>query len=41
MRVLMVNKFHYIVGGSETYYFSLKRLLEQRGHTVIDFFFFF
>ena len=37
MRVLMVNKFHYIVGGSETYYFSLKRLLEQRGHTVIDF----
>ena len=37
MRVLMVNKFHYIVGGSETYYFSMKRLLEERGHTVIDF----
>ena len=37
MRVLMVNKFHYIVGGSETCYFSMKRLLEQRGHTVIDF----
>lgn len=37
MRVLMVNKFHYIVGGSETCYFSMKRLLEARGHTVIDF----
>ena len=37
MRVLMVNKFHYVVGGSETCYFSMKRLLEQRGHTVIDF----
>lgn len=33
----MVNKFFYIKGGSETYYFSLKRLLESKGHTVIDF----
>ncbi|MBR0227817.1 MAG: glycosyltransferase [Clostridia bacterium] len=37
MRVLMVNKFHRMVGGSETGYFSMKRLLEQRGHAVIDF----
>ena len=37
MRVLMVNKFHYIVGGSETCYFSMKQMLERRGHTVIDF----
>lgn len=37
MRVLMVNKFHRLVGGSETCYFSMKRLLEARGHTVIDF----
>ena len=37
MRVLMVNKFHRMVGGSETCYFAMKRLLEQRGHTVIDF----
>ena len=37
MRILMVNKFHYIVGGSETCYFSMKRLLEKRGHKVIDF----
>ena len=37
MKILMVNKFHYIKGGSETYYFALKRLLEANGHTVIDF----
>lgn len=37
MKILMVNKFHYIKGGSETYYFALKRLLEEKGHTVIDF----
>lgn len=37
MKILMVNKFYYIKGGSETYYFSLKRMLEQHGHTVIDF----
>lgn len=37
MKILMVNKFFYIKGGSETYYFALKRLLEKEGHTVIDF----
>ena len=37
MNILMINKFHYIKGGSETYYFALKGLLESRGHTVIDF----
>ncbi len=37
MKVLMVNKFFYIKGGSETYYFSLKKLLEENGHEVIDF----
>lgn len=37
MKILMVNKFFYIKGGSETYYFALKRLLESQGHTVIDF----
>ena len=37
MKILMVNKFHYIKGGSETYYFALKRMLEKEGHTVIDF----
>ena len=37
MKVLLVNKFHYIKGGSETYYFSLGELLERRGHQVIWF----
>ncbi len=37
MKILMVNKFFYIKGGSETYYFALKNLLEQQGHEVIDF----
>lgn len=37
MKILMVNKFFYIKGGSETYYFALKRLLEVKGHSVIDF----
>lgn len=37
MKILMVNKFFYIKGGSETYYFALRRLLEEHGHTIIDF----
>ncbi len=37
MKILMVNKFYYIKGGSETYYFELKKLLESNGHTIIDF----
>lgn len=37
MKILMVNKFFYIKGGSETYYFALKRKLEKEGHIVIDF----
>lgn len=37
MKILMVNKFYYVKGGSETYYFALKRLLEENGHQVIDF----
>ncbi|HEX3047388.1 MAG TPA: glycosyltransferase family 4 protein [Bacillota bacterium] len=37
MKILQVNKFFYIKGGSETYYFSLKRLLEGNGHQVVDF----
>lgn len=37
MKILLVNKFHYIVGGSETYYFALKNLLETKEHQVIEF----
>lgn len=37
MKVLLVNKFHYIKGGSETYYFGLGELLKKHGHEVIYF----
>ena len=31
MRILMINKYNYIKGGSETYFFSLKKMLEEKG----------
>lgn len=37
MKVLLVNKFHYLKGGSETYYFGLGRLLKEKGCEVICF----
>lgn len=37
MKVLLVNKFHYRKGGSETYYFSLAEALKSRGHEVVFF----
>ena len=37
MKVLLVNKFHYLKGGSETYYFGLGRLLKEKGCEVVYF----
>ena len=37
MKVLLVNKFHYRKGGSETYYFTLAEALQKRGHVVAFF----
>ncbi len=37
MKVLMVNKYYYIKGGSERYLFDVKTLLEQHGHEMIPF----
>lgn len=37
MKVLLVNKFHYLKGGSETYYFALGRLLKEKGCDVVYF----
>ncbi len=34
VRVILVNKFHYRKGGSETYYFDVAEGLRQRGHEV-------
>lgn len=37
MKILMVNKFHYLKGGSEKYYFELAELLKKNGHEVAFF----
>lgn len=37
MKILLVNKFHYFRGGSESYYFGLDELLCSHGHEVIHF----
>lgn len=37
MKILLVNKYHYVRGGSERYYFGLADLLRQCGHEVIFF----
>lgn len=37
MKILLVNKFHYMKGGSERYYFTLADLLRSRGHQVVFF----
>lgn len=37
MRILQVNKFYRMVGGSERYLFNLSQLLQAHGHEVIPF----
>lgn len=37
MVVLQVNKFFFDKGGSERYFFSLSKALEERGHRVVHF----
>ena len=37
MRILLVNKFHYLNGGSEKYYFELGKLLKEYGNEVAYF----
>ena len=37
MKILLVNKFHWLKGGSETYYFELGKLLKSNGHEVAYF----
>ena len=37
MKILLVNKFHYLKGGSEKYYFELADLLKEKGHEVAFF----
>jgi glycosyltransferase involved in cell wall biosynthesis len=37
MTILLANKFHFLKGGSERYYFDLARSLEAAGHRVVPF----
>ena len=37
MKVLLINNFHYIKGGSEAVYFNMADMLERNGHEVIFF----
>ena len=37
MKILLVNKFLYVKGGSETYLFTLAKALRKAGHKVIFF----
>jgi glycosyltransferase involved in cell wall biosynthesis len=37
VKILMINKFFFIKGGAERYYFELKSILESKGHEVIPF----
>lgn len=37
MKILLINKFHYKRGGSETYYFAQAEALKAKGHTVLYF----
>ncbi|MEW6407316.1 MAG: glycosyltransferase family 4 protein [Patescibacteria group bacterium] len=37
MKILLANKFYYLKGGAERYFFDLKNLLEEKGNKVITF----
>lgn len=37
MKILEINKFYYIKGGSERHYFDVIKLLENKGHEIIPF----
>ncbi|MBN2010358.1 glycosyltransferase family 4 protein [candidate division KSB1 bacterium] len=36
-KIAMVNKYHFVKGGSERYYFELTKILESKGHKVMPF----
>lgn len=37
LKILMIDKYYFIKGGAERYYFELKKILESHGHQVIPF----
>lgn len=37
MKILQINKYHYLRGGSESVYFNTSELLKQHGHEILFF----
>lgn len=37
VKILLINKYHFLKGGAERAYFDMARMLEARGHTVAFF----
>ena len=37
MKILLINNFHYIKGGSEAVYFNMARMFTAMGHQVVFF----
>ena len=37
MKILLINKYHYLKGGAERAYFDMARILTERGHEVAFF----
>ena len=37
MKILLINNFHYIKGGSEAVYFNMADMLVKAGHSVVFF----
>ena len=37
MKILIINKFYYLRGGTEKYFFEVGKLLENKGHIVYPF----
>ena len=35
MKILQINKFFFLKGGAEKYFFDLSELLSEKGHQVI------
>lgn len=37
IKILLINKYYFVKGGAEVYYFSLKKLLEKKNYEIIPF----
>ena len=37
MKILLIHKFHYMLGGTETFHYNLAEALEKAGHEVVFF----